>query len=746
MKYSVLLLIAQTLVVPAKAAENADTRIIGVPPRKHHLYQLEEGQKFKCLSDPSIEIDISKVNDGYCDCPDGSDEPGTAACANIGETKFYCANSGFKPSYISSSKVNDGVCDYDLCCDGSDEWNTTAECENKCLEMAYKYQFLKDQKISKLTNGLAIKNELLKKVELFDSQLKEKIDSESLKISGLNDDVYALKKQVQALNLEYNTDAVEFLNNLKSNETFNSGEIEIKIHDILENIRLIKKGAVHNQKKIEKAHDILQLLSDEFDFNINDVAVKQVISDFNEIQNDSKYSVEEFEKLENPYNELYELTIKDFQMFNMNFLLDQNRDHLHNWQDFIMTRKSDLHAALLKLLLLQDEVNKKYEELFKTLELDHNPNFNNDVVKTCLKEIKEYNEFREYVQENILSKIDYAAKYESAIKSLNLFILDLETKLNRTEPYEGVKIYIDDKHTEAELNVIKEEKLRLAKEKELEDLKNYNFFADMYGKMVYAFEDFIGVYDNLPVSETKHDLTAFDIVSNKLHIINDLSKDNNPEYKARMAELNKLISEKQQNIVDMNQEVAEMMDELTDKANKYGPGKVLKAVENETFRASIGEYEYEIDFLGKITQQGNNQNVMIGQYDGTVYDIENSKNGKLLQMLFRNGAKCWSGPIREARVTVVCGEKVEILKVTEPEICKYFIDVTSPIACFAEELQKLREAEEKPVEENRDVLNEKAEEEEQQFVNEVMGDQQKDDDTKESLEVEKDTELEHDEL
>ncbi|XP_014229763.1 glucosidase 2 subunit beta [Trichogramma pretiosum] len=73
--------------------------------------------KFKCLKSKT-EIDFIKVNDDYCDClEDGSDEPGTNACNN---GIFHCEKvSKGMTEKIPSYRVNDGVCD---CCDGSDEW------------------------------------------------------------------------------------------------------------------------------------------------------------------------------------------------------------------------------------------------------------------------------------------------------------------------------------------------------------------------------------------------------------------------------------------------------------------------------------------------------------------------------------------------------------------------------------------------------------------------------------------------
>lgn len=92
------------------------------------LYRPSPSNTFRCL-DSSREVPWNHVNDDYCDCQDGSDEPGTSACTN---GKFHCTNAGHQPLNILSSRVNDGVCD---CCDGTDEWEKRIECVNNCKEL-----------------------------------------------------------------------------------------------------------------------------------------------------------------------------------------------------------------------------------------------------------------------------------------------------------------------------------------------------------------------------------------------------------------------------------------------------------------------------------------------------------------------------------------------------------------------------------------------------------------------------------
>jgi protein kinase C substrate 80K-H len=112
-----------------QASEAARSFFRGMAPHERDAFS---GELFACKTrgagDASAVIVIprARVNDNYCDCEDGSDEPGTSACAN---GVFTCQNEGFKPLQLTSSRVDDGVCD---CCDGSDEDGRLVLCENTC--------------------------------------------------------------------------------------------------------------------------------------------------------------------------------------------------------------------------------------------------------------------------------------------------------------------------------------------------------------------------------------------------------------------------------------------------------------------------------------------------------------------------------------------------------------------------------------------------------------------------------------
>ncbi|KQK09755.1 hypothetical protein BRADI_2g50030v3 [Brachypodium distachyon] len=99
--------------------------LVGVSPQDEAYFV---PQVIACR-DGSGSFPRSRLNDEYCDCADGTDEPGTSACP---EGKFYCRNMGDTPRIVSSSFVNDKICD---CCDGSDEYGSGTHCPHTCRSL-----------------------------------------------------------------------------------------------------------------------------------------------------------------------------------------------------------------------------------------------------------------------------------------------------------------------------------------------------------------------------------------------------------------------------------------------------------------------------------------------------------------------------------------------------------------------------------------------------------------------------------
>ena len=112
-------------------------------------------QTFAC-TDGIGEVPREQINDDYCDCLDGSDEPGTAACSQQGAARFYCINKGHRGAYLFSSRVNDGLCD---CCDGSDEWDSPTKCQNTCAALNEAWLLANAEQIRLLEAGAEIKKE-----------------------------------------------------------------------------------------------------------------------------------------------------------------------------------------------------------------------------------------------------------------------------------------------------------------------------------------------------------------------------------------------------------------------------------------------------------------------------------------------------------------------------------------------------------------------------------------------------------
>ncbi|KAI9327511.1 glucosidase II beta subunit-like-domain-containing protein [Zopfochytrium polystomum] len=197
-----ILLLAVAVLGVALAPQD---RLLGVDPAHKAIYAsaLAPGaSSFACL-DASKSIPSTSINDDYCDCVDGSDEPGTSACL---QGKFYCANSGFVGKSIPSSRVNDGICDTE-CCDGSDEYSGIVSCPNTCAKKAEAARKAEEEKARIVREGVRVKKTYIafaKKARAERSSEIQKLESQISNMTARVEELKFAKSEAEAFESKVN--------------------------------------------------------------------------------------------------------------------------------------------------------------------------------------------------------------------------------------------------------------------------------------------------------------------------------------------------------------------------------------------------------------------------------------------------------------------------------------------------------------------------------------------------------------
>ncbi|KAL1956481.1 hypothetical protein VTO42DRAFT_7279 [Malbranchea cinnamomea] len=277
------------------AAASDSSRPRGVSPEFAKYYK--DTVTFSCISNPSFKIPFSAVNDDYCDCPDGSDEPGTSACSHISRTfpsfislpedestnrtpalpGFYCANKGHNPSYIPFQRVNDGVCDYDICCDGSDEWAHVGgvKCENKCKEIGKEWRKKEEQRLKSQSAAIQKRKELVQTASRMQKEIEDRISQLEAEVQASEQKVESLQKELDEVRTRERGKAVKGQKRGKVNELAGLAKARVgELRNALIHVRR-QKDKVH--ARLVELEGILSRFKEEYNPNFNDEGVKRAV-------------------------------------------------------------------------------------------------------------------------------------------------------------------------------------------------------------------------------------------------------------------------------------------------------------------------------------------------------------------------------------------------------------------------------------------------------------------------------------
>ncbi|OAA52966.1 glucosidase 2 subunit beta precursor [Cordyceps fumosorosea ARSEF 2679] len=271
----------------------------GVGPEFASHYTAKDS--FRCIANPDIEISRSRVNDNTCDCPDGSDEPGTAACAHIdplspqqplpgsssGTTSaknslpgFWCENKGHVGGYVPFIYVNDGICDYDLCCDGSEEYASVGgtKCENRCAAIGKEHRRLAEEKDRKMRNAQAQRSKMISDSEALRKQTEARIAEIESEIRATSSRKLTLEARFKELQKKDRNRVVKSGGGGKLGVLL--GQAKSRVGELREVLSKVSDERDKLRIKVNELDTVLRKLKEEYNPNFNDEGVKAAVKAF----------------------------------------------------------------------------------------------------------------------------------------------------------------------------------------------------------------------------------------------------------------------------------------------------------------------------------------------------------------------------------------------------------------------------------------------------------------------------------
>ncbi|KAI1291335.1 glucosidase II beta subunit-like protein-domain-containing protein [Xylaria venustula] len=352
------------------------------------FYEIKD--TFACLAHPSLVLDASQVNDNTCDCPDGSDEPGTAACALLdplspvqplpaslsGTTNttnalpgFWCANEGHIGTYVPFTFVNDGVCDYDLCCDGSEEYGNVGgvKCENRCAEIGKEWRRIEKERTENFERANKKRRTMVKESK----ELRRQVEA---RVTKLEDEVKDLEQKGAELKTKF--EEVERSERGKVVKNQGPGKIGVlaglakaRVEELREALSDIVGERQRLQNKVTELESILSAFKEEYNPNFNDEGVKKAVRAWEDYAAKKSEETEEIDD-----DDLEEVMKEDSETSGVNWNDFQDEgvtdtDILYNIESYLPgPLKSFLHGKINNLRvwliengILADSVSKEGE-------------------------------------------------------------------------------------------------------------------------------------------------------------------------------------------------------------------------------------------------------------------------------------------------------------------------------------------------------------------------------------------------
>ncbi|GLT39395.1 hypothetical protein SLA2020_135880 [Shorea laevis] len=603
----------------------------GISPQDESYYKTSS-DTIKC-KDGSKKFKKSQLNDDYCDCPDGTDEPGTSACP---AGKFYCQNAGHIPRSIFSSRVNDGICD---CCDGSDEYDGNVKCKNTCWEAGKATRDNLKKKIATYQEGVTLRKQEIE-------QARIAIAKDEAELTKLKNEEKILKPLVQQLK--------------ERKEQIEKAE---------------EKERLQKEKEEEKKREAEEALSKESE------------------PREAEVETDEAEQTAGSGDNPTESTHDDIIGTVDNDPLDEDLEHENQAakvenSDTTNSERSPLNGVEQHAVENKEEsasaIHKDDSAVAPETGGDDGSGVVPDDVKKTGNELSENTEelSREELGRLVASRWtgENAEKHANAKDNSHEDEGHDETlKQTHDEEHDG---YAPDTDDDTGKYDDTDDDMDEAYEDDNHDDPSLSYKSDDDNhddpSSSYKSDDDIDLSDTSTTTPSNPSWLEKirQTVRNVLQAVNLFQTPVNisdaayvrKEYDESSAKLSKIQSS---------------ISSLTKKLKQdFGPEKEFYSFYGRCFEMKQNKYVYKVCPYKQASQEEGYSKTRLGEWE----KFEDSYR----VLLFSIGDKCWNGPDRSLKVKLRCGLKNEIIDVDEPSRCEYVALLSTPVFCTEDRLKELQ--------------------------------------------------------
>lgn len=555
----------------------------------------DSSTSLRCIlrDNPAVaeDIPLSRINDDYCDCQDGSDEPLTAACPGM---TFLCRNSAFNPSKIPSAWVSDGYCD---CCDGSDE--PSGKCPNTCSDLRRKAF-----------------NEANRKAEIIRQGIKKRstyITRARRKASDDQRSVESLKRQLKTIS-----------------KTLDRAGRRVDA------LRAAKKRHLKAQKS-DKTPDPSPPSDPSLVVDSSSLNDQEYHSDSNKHGTNNNEEQKDGQDISN-------FDDKD------NFAHDLERDDKIDQAD-----DNDF------------DVQAEFEDPGEGADIDSGTETGHDNA-----EDSEYDEteLHEGAQDDDVEDED-----DDEVAGEEDDIEDDYDYQDDAHDDENEDIGDDDSNEDDSFNPKMETQESPAVTPKPDDLSQYEIDAICADLESQGSNTFVrGLrYVRARAMKMLHRRLPSVVRPPKDSAISDIDSC------IRQADNAKHKLESRQS--ELNRQIHKLEKQIT---LGYGPDGVLRPLHGICVKTKVMQYEFEHCPFDLVRQYEHGHAIAIlGRYDSLKHEDDN------IVLEYKDGDRCWNGPVRTIRVQLVCGVMEDVVSVDEPNRCTYSMKFKTPAVCDQKMIDEL---------------------------------------------------------